>query len=57
LLEKLRAGVILGVANNLDAATALGDHIAFRHGLGSIVGSLGVDIRAQLANQSADIGL
>jgi hypothetical protein len=42
--------MILGIAYDFHPAAALSDHIPLRHGVGSVIGSLGMNIWPKLSN-------
>src|SRR5712692_1086935 len=54
--QNLAARVVFWVANNLNPAAALDHDIAFGDAFCRIVGTLGVDVRANFADQGAGIG-
>src|ERR1700674_3438037 len=55
--QQFGGGVVLGIADDFDA-TAVGQYlIALRHILAGVVSSLHLDVRLDLANQGANIGL
>ncbi len=47
--------MVLGVANNLNAAAAGDDDIALGHALGSVVGAFGMNVRPQKLDQVANV--
>ena len=52
-LDECRARVILGVAADMGAAAVGGDKIALGNRLGGVVGSLGVNVRAETIEEPA----
>ena len=55
ILNDLGGGVVLGISDDLDSASALGDDVALRHAIGRVVGTFCLDIGAQLSNQGANV--
>ena len=49
--------MILWVTNDRDASTVFGNSVAFGHGVDSVVGPLGLNVRSNLANDGTHIEL
>ena len=54
--DDLAGGVILGIANDGDAASVLAEGVALRHGVSGIVSAFGLDVGVNLANDGAHVG-
>src|SRR5271166_3153654 len=57
LAEKTAGGMVLGIADNLDAPAVAEHFIAFGHGLAGVVGALGLNVGAKFADERTDVRL
>ena len=57
LAKQIGRGVLLGVADDSNAAASCGDGVTLGHGLLGVIGALGMHVRADDGDEGADIGL